>query len=95
MIEPGVYKHFKGGYVLVMCEAKHSDRDENVVVYLGLNNGKYYARPVESFMEMVENSEGKIVSRFVHASKEEAAELMPDKIYSAFCDELPIEQEKI
>lgn len=95
MIKPGVYKHFKGGYVLVMCEAKHSDRDENVVVYLGLNNGKYYARPVESFVEMVKNSEGEVVSRFVEASKEETDCLMPDKIYSAFCDEQPTEQEKI
>ncbi len=54
IIKTGVYKHFKGGQVLVLCCAKHSDRDEVVVVYKGLNDGKFYARPLESFCQIVE-----------------------------------------
>ena len=36
-----VYRHFKGGFVLVIATAKHSDRDEIEVVYKGLNNGLF------------------------------------------------------
>lgn len=71
-----VYKHFKGGYVLVISTAKHSDRDEIEVVYKGLNNGKVYARPIESFVEIVKNSEDKEVSRFSLASNEEVASIL-------------------
>ena len=71
-----VYKHFKGGYILVISTAKHSDRDEIEVVYKGLNNGQIYARPIESFVEIVKNSEDKDVSRFVLVSDEEALQIL-------------------
>lgn len=71
-----VYKHFKGGYVLVITTGKHSDRDEIEVVYKGLNNGKVYARPIESFVEIVKNAEDKEVSRFSLASNEEVASIL-------------------
>ena len=64
-----VYKHFKGGYVLVLGIAKHSDREENLVIYKGLGNGKLYARPIESFCEMVTDSEGNSVPRLCLASE--------------------------
>ena len=51
-----VYKHFKGGYVLVISTAKHSDREEIEVIYKGLNNGKIYARPMGSFVEIVKGA---------------------------------------
>ena len=63
-------------------------------VYLGLNNGKYYARPIESFLEMVKNSEGEVVSRFVEATAEEAEQFLSDKRYDSFCDFTTTEQEK-
>ena len=75
-VKSGVYKHFKNGQVYVITTAKHSDREETEVVYLGLNNGKCYARPIESFMEQVKNAEGNIVPRFTEASPEESAEIM-------------------
>ena len=65
-----VYKHFKGGYVLVISTAKHSDREEIEVVYKGLNNGKIYARPMESFVEIVKGANGDC-SRFELATDEE------------------------
>ena len=88
-IENGVYRHFKGGYVLVLFTAKHSDRDEMEVVYRGLNNNKFYARPINSFIEKVKIN-GAEVNRFVKASKEECLELLKnDKsnsdLYDVFC----------
>lgn len=71
-----VYKHFKGGYVLVLSTAKHSDRDEIEVVYKGLNNGKIYARPIESFVEMVAGQNLDIQPRFSLASNEEVEKLL-------------------
>jgi|GEM_PF-995946 len=64
-IKPGIYRHFKGGHVLVLFCAKHSDREEIEVVYKGLNNGKYYARPIESFCDIVEGENGK-TPRFIY-----------------------------
>ena len=71
-----VYKHFKGGYVLVLSTAKHSDRDEIEVVYKGLNNGKIYARPIESFVEMVAGHNSDMQPRFSLASDEEVEKLL-------------------
>ena len=71
-----VYKHFKGGYVLVLSTAKHSDRDEIEVVYKGLNNGKIYARPIESFVEMVNGQNSDMQPRFSLASDEEVEKLL-------------------
>ena len=77
-IRSGIYRHFKGGYVLVLFTAKHSDRDEVEVVYKGLNNGKYYARPVPSFVDMVTNEAGESVPRFTLAELHEITEFMMD-----------------
>lgn len=72
-----VYKHFKGGYVLVISTAKHSDRDEIDVVYKGLNNGKIYNRPIESFVEMIKGAKGEdIRPRFELATDEEVSKLL-------------------
>ena len=75
LVNPGIYKHFKGGYVLVLFCAKHSDRDEVEVVYKGLNNGKFYARPIESFCEIVETENGK-TQRFIKADINDAKDLI-------------------
>ena len=89
-IKSGIYKHFKGGYVFVLFTAKHSDRDEMEVIYKGLNNGKYYARPVESFKQVVKNEDGESVSRFSPATKEEEAQFLRlseiNDIYKFFCN---------
>ena len=75
-----VYKHFKGGYVLVISTAKHSDRDEIEVVYKGLNNGKIYARPMESFVDMIKGAKAEdIRPRFELATEEEVSNLLSKK----------------
>ena len=74
-IKPGIYKHFKGKFCDVICTAKHSDRDELLVVYRGVNDGGYFARPAESFLGTATDNNGNIVARFKPANAEELAEL--------------------
>lgn len=62
-IETGIYKHFKGKQSLVIAVAKHSDREEELVVYKGLSDGNFYCRPLSSFLETVEYN-GEKVKRF-------------------------------
>ncbi len=77
-IKPGIYKHFKGKFSQVLCVAKHSDNDSMLVIYKGLNDGGFFARPYESFVEMVENKEGKMVPRFTPATQSEVELLKED-----------------
>ncbi len=67
-IRIGIYKHFKGGSINVLFIAKHSDNKENLVIYQGLENKQYYARPLSSFLEQVTNEQGKVVPRFEFVS---------------------------
>ena len=63
MVKNGIYKHFKGGEVLVFATA-NTPEDSIDVLYQGLQNGKIYARPLESFCDEVKNADGEIVQRF-------------------------------
>ena len=63
-IKTGIYQHFKGGKSLVIGVAEHSDGNSLLVIYKGLQDKKLHARPYESFVEKVKNSEGKMVPRF-------------------------------
>ncbi len=85
-IKSGIYKHFKGGYVLVLFTAKHSDREEIEVVYKGLNNGKFYARPLPSFVEIVQNEEGVEIPRFSLCQIDEARDLISSKEIQTLLD---------
>ena len=62
-IEPGTYKHFKGGYYEVFGVAKHSETNEEMVVYQSLKDEGLWVRPLAMFSENVE-VEGKLVPRF-------------------------------
>ena len=81
-IKNGIYKHFKGKYSLVTCVAKHSDREEKLVIYRGLNDGGFFARPYESFVEMVEK-DGEKLPRFRPATESEIAELLSQDLIDA------------
>ena len=63
MIKNGIYKHFKGGEVLVFGTANTPDESIDVL-YKGMQNGKIYARPLESFLDEIKNAEGEMVERF-------------------------------
>lgn len=79
-IKQGIYRHFKGKFVLVMCEAKHSDDGSKLVIYKGLNDGGFFARPHESFVQMVENKDGILVPRFTPAVESDIAELLKQNL---------------
>lgn len=44
-----LYRHFKGGVYKVICEAKHSETGEEMVVYRNTESGETWARPKEMF----------------------------------------------
>lgn len=61
---PGIYRHYKGNLYEVMGTARHSESEEQVVVYRALY-GEYglWVRPLEMFTETV-IKEGQTQSRF-------------------------------
>ncbi|HBK33829.1 TPA: DUF1653 domain-containing protein [Candidatus Uhrbacteria bacterium] len=64
MIEPGIYKHYKGNEYQVLGVAKHSETLEELVVYQALyGSEEMWVRPSAMFEEQVEWN-GKRVPRF-------------------------------
>ena len=68
MIEPGLYKHYKGNLYEVISMAHHSETLEEMVVYKALYKTKFgensiWVRPAKMFEEFV-ILEGKSVKRF-------------------------------
>jgi hypothetical protein len=53
-IRPGKYRHFKGGEYEVIGVARHSETDEELVVYRPLSgDGGLWVRPLKMFVERV------------------------------------------
>ena len=56
-IKSGLYRHFKGHDVRVICVAKHTETEEDFVVYehIGENpKSKFWIRPLAMFIEEVD-----------------------------------------
>lgn len=67
-LEPGIYKHFKGGMYEVLYVAKYSeDPEQEFVVYKSLEKGTHWVRPLSMFIEEVER-DGYKGPRFVFVS---------------------------
>ncbi len=63
-IRPGIYRHFKGNRYRVLFTARHSETEEELVVYQALyGEGGYWVRPAAMWSEEVER-DGKRVRRF-------------------------------
>jgi hypothetical protein len=63
-VPPGRYRHFKGGHYEVLGVAKHSETDEDLVVYRPLyGDGGLWVRPKAMFLETV-TAGGAVVPRF-------------------------------
>jgi hypothetical protein len=63
-LQPGRYQHFKGGLYEVIGIARHSETQEEMVVYRPLyGEGGLWVRPRAMFEETVTH-EGKSVPRF-------------------------------
>ena len=64
MIAPGRYRHYKGNDYEVLCEARHSETEEAVVVYRALHgDGGVWVRPRAMWDELV-TVDGREVPRF-------------------------------
>jgi len=54
-IAPGIYQHYKGPYYRVMDVARHSETEEELVIYRALYGEKgMWARPLSMFTETIE-----------------------------------------
>lgn len=63
-IRPGIYRHFKGNRYRVLFTARHSETEEELVVYQALyGEGGYWVRPAAMWNEEVER-DGRRVPRF-------------------------------
>ena len=63
-IIPGRYRHFKGGEYRVLFLARHSETEEEMVVYQAQYGEQgIWVRPASMWCESVER-DGKIVPRF-------------------------------
>lgn len=64
MIKLGKYKHYKGNEYEVIGVAKHSETQEDMVVYQALyGENQIWVRPLKMFLEEVE-VDGKMILRF-------------------------------
>lgn len=63
-LEPGIYRHFKGHTYEVIGVARHSETEEELVVYRPLyGEGALWVRPLAMFTEIVERN-GETIPRF-------------------------------
>jgi hypothetical protein len=71
LLQPGIYRHYKGPEYRVFGVARHSETEQQVVCYQALY-GEFglWVRPLDMFMESVE-VDGEQVPRFalVHAER--------------------------
>jgi hypothetical protein len=64
MIETGTYRHYKGNTYQVLGVAKHSETEEDLVVYQALyGEWGWWVRPLEMFCGQVEVG-GNLLPRF-------------------------------
>jgi hypothetical protein len=60
----GLYKHYKGNEYKVVGVAKHSETEEELVVYVSLKDPEQlWVRPLAMFIEVVELN-GEKIKRF-------------------------------
>ena len=64
MVIPGRYRHYKGQEYEVLGVARHSETEEEVVVYRALYGAcGLWVRPLDMFEQLVD-SDGRLVPRF-------------------------------
>lgn len=71
----GYFKHFKGGIYRVICEAVHSETQEEMVVYQNLPSKKIWVRPKRMFLDKVFR-DGKYYPRFTPIDEVEALKIV-------------------
>lgn len=69
-IKPGKYRHFKGNEYEVLGTARHSETEEELVVYRTLyGDGGLWVRPVSMWTETVER-DGQTFQRFIRIEED-------------------------
>jgi len=69
-IAKGLYQHFKGAYYRVLDVAKHSETQEDMVVYQALYGDKgMWVRPLSMFVEKM-TRDGQTKARFAYLDKQ-------------------------
>lgn len=65
VLQRGIYQHYKGQIYQVFNVARHSETEEQLVVYQCLY-GDYsmWVRPLSMFVEIVELEDGQVIPRF-------------------------------
>lgn len=65
VLQRGIYQHYKGQIYQVFNVARHSETEEQLVVYQCLY-GDYsmWVRPLSMFVETVEFEDGQVIPRF-------------------------------
>jgi hypothetical protein len=56
----GIYKHYKGYLMKVLGEVKHSETNEEMVLYIHLGDGQLWVRPKMMFLEKIDKANQKI-----------------------------------
>ena len=62
-VELGIYRHYKGGFYVVLGVAPHTETGEELVFYRGVKDGKFWIRPKSMFLEKIV-LDGKETPRF-------------------------------
>ena len=62
-MKTGRYLHYKGNYYIVIGTARHSETEEELVLYRSAKNEQLWVRPIQMFQEKL-ILEGREVDRF-------------------------------
>jgi hypothetical protein len=83
VLEPGRYRHFKGGEYEVVFVGRHTETDEEVVVYFSADEpDEVWVRPVDMFLEPVKRPEGWL-PRFERRPQVSTWDLFPTSLSDA------------
>jgi hypothetical protein len=81
VVSPGVYRHYKGQQYEVLGIARHSETEEEFVVYRALYGDRgLWIRPLAMFTESVEK-EGVSVPRFSRIDKQTGEDETISKLF--------------